>query len=353
MFLPWPAGDREQAQVEPEPETDVVKITTVESPDPALPGATEVVSPAPSAAAPAPPLPAASWTNIAPPEDLSAPRPARPSASTAERPTNRPTSAGSQSQGEVTGGQTVADFFAAFPRYPGAQPGSAAILRPEFDQARYLFNTVAGLDAIATEFQTNQLPNSGFTWQPHAQEPDFRVYQVQRDTGEIGYLHLIRQDDRTALYLEADAYTLAQLREARTEPMDSDRKREFATDIAMAMYAVGQTPANINDEQQWANKLVAPDTFKTSNGSLDKQRFEFFYATDLTDSLAAVGAQLQDALSSNPEKNYQFEALGELDGGNTLYAVQRDDSQIFIILAPAEDGRKVVIISTDSDPRSS
>ncbi|NJL00660.1 MAG: hypothetical protein HC910_08850 [Spirulinaceae cyanobacterium SM2_1_0] len=108
VYLPWPASQPESAEIEPEPESEaVVKITTLETP---------AAEPVVAMSSPAGTAPArASVGAIAPPEI----RAGGPRAIIASPPSG---SAALASATTSATPPTLRDFFAAFPRYPGAEP---------------------------------------------------------------------------------------------------------------------------------------------------------------------------------------------------------------------------------------
>ncbi len=345
LLLPWP--ERWSQSLEPEPEEETVQITLVETPaeagselsqPPADSAVTPTATPQPAQAAARPLAPPETFAPEATPPATPRPRGAAPSPAA-------PAAPGRQASGPR-------DFFAAFPRYPDAQPGSGGLLRPEFERAAYLYQTGDDLGAIAQTFQQTLLPGSGFTWQVQAQEAHFRVYHIQRETGEAGYLHLIRQDGRTALYLEAQPYTLAQLREATTEPMDNDAQQQFLTQFSMALYLMAAEGGQytLGDQQLRAReaellgKLADPAPF-LANGRLDRERFQLQGALRGRTS-TQVSAELSQALTDGYD-------LARIDryGEGELYKVTSDDAHIYLILAQAQD--EVVILSTNRDPRPS
>jgi len=337
LFAPWPPQAEDAA---PEPEEETVKITVLETPE-----AAPVASPAAS------PTPAASEAvagAIAPPETF---RTATLAPRTAPTPAPADSSAGSQpgrTANPRPGRSTVQDFFSAFPRYPNAQPGSAGILRPQFEQAAYLFHTGDGLEAIASYFQ-QALPERGFAWQPQLAEDNFQTYCVERDTGEVAYLHLIRQDDQTALFLNLQAYTLAQLYEAPTQPMAGTIRSDALLVLGMTLRNAGEFTFGRNKlrdrESELIGKMANPAPF-LANGHLDAQRFEL-QGTVRGRTASEVSADLAQAFASG---SYEVQPIGDYGGGE-LYKIQQADAHIYFIVAPAAD--EVVIISTDSDPRAS
>jgi hypothetical protein len=138
-----------------------------------------------------------------------------------------------ESTQEPTVAQKIIDFFATFPRYPGAEKGSDGVLRPEFDNATYIFNTKNSLEIVASMFEKEILPTENFTRpKPIRDEANFKTYEVSNSTGsEKNYLYLIFKDEKTVIYLEKENYTLAQLIKEQTE----ERKNQLLGGLWLAL----------------------------------------------------------------------------------------------------------------------
>ncbi|NER49088.1 MAG: hypothetical protein F6J92_20815 [Symploca sp. SIO1A3] len=126
-------------------------------------------------------------------------------------------------------------FFEEFPRYPDAAQGSAGVLRPEFEDAAYLFNTEDDWQAVTAKFEQELLPNDDFARPQEVTDADgFKVYKVSTATGdETKYLHLIAKDGKVAIYLESEEYDLSQLKELKIE--DNKEYQEFVSSLSFAI----------------------------------------------------------------------------------------------------------------------
>ncbi|NJL00661.1 MAG: hypothetical protein HC910_08855 [Spirulinaceae cyanobacterium SM2_1_0] len=219
-------------------------------------------------------------------------------------------------------------------------------MRPQFDQAAYLFHTRDTLVTIQGRLQRELLSDSGFSSAPHSQAPNFHVYSIQRDNGERGYLYLIRQDNTTALYLERDLYTLAELYEAPTQPMSASALSNVIINIGTTLWVLGDVTLGSNQlrdrEPELLDKMPAA---LVAQGRLD-QRFEIQGAVRDRTS-AEVSSEITKTLS---EQQYQVSQIAGYSGGD-LYRIEQADAHVYLVVAQAQD--EVVILSTDNDPRAS
>ncbi|MEQ9551420.1 MAG: hypothetical protein RIM23_17640 [Coleofasciculus sp. G3-WIS-01] len=246
--------------------------------------------------------------------------------------------------------QKEVNFFAIFPRYPGAEKGSGGVLRPEFDEANYIWHIEEDLETVASKFEKELLPNQNFQ-QPKLikNEGNFRVYEVSNTKGnETKYLHFIHKDSKTSIYLESESYDLKELVQNKTED-----RAEFlvmaslssAIEILKEQYKLKDF--NVEDD---LDTLVEADKFKRAN-------FDFTIARKTTADHPISPQELANTLNEQLQ-SLEFEPLsptgdGEY-GGGTLYKIKKDRFERYLILTPAKDEKEnliTVIILARDDPR--
>ncbi|NET58238.1 MAG: hypothetical protein F6K47_19400 [Symploca sp. SIO2E6] len=249
------------------------------------------------------------------------------------------------------------EFFEKFPRYPGATPGSAAVLRQDFEEAAYIFHTEDDLQTVAAKFEKELLPNDDFSRpKTKTNSDDFKVYEVSTDSGdETKYLHLISKDGKIAIYLESDEYSLNELMELKIE--DNREYFFFSSHISTAIGEIAKTH-NLEDfdSEEERNLLNEKDIF-------DDKIFNFTSAkktrsSDVTpkDIAKSLDEQLQIS-NKQLEADQKFEKLseeGQYGKGNLLYLVKNSKFKSYVTLAPATDdqGQRItVIILSQEDPR--
>ncbi|MEC4802850.1 MAG: hypothetical protein SAJ12_11355 [Jaaginema sp. PMC 1079.18] len=238
------------------------------------------------------------------------------------------------SRGDNTGnsGSTteISDFFALFPRYSNAQAGSGGILRSEFENAAYLYNTSDNISGVVAYFDS-ELPNTSFTWEQTFEDGNFKVYKVTNtETSETKYLHLFSQDEKTVLYLEENNYTLAQLSEAEVRVVVDT----VLTNIMTTAYINEIMLAEINDR----NPVDSRNLFL---GNAEEVKFY----TTLTEigSLSSFAEKIEQSVTeTNP--NFEFIKIGESQAGIT-YKFLEDNSFTYFTFVQGDDGQSVMIIS--------
>ena len=245
-----------------------------------------------------------------------------------------------ESTQEPTVAQKIIDFFATFPRYPGAEKGSDGVLRPEFDNATYIFNTKNSLEIVASMFEKEILPTENFTRpKPIRDEANFKTYEVSNSTGsEKNYLYLIFKDEKTVIYLEKENYTLAQLIKEQTE----ERKNQLLGGFIMVgieqikpQYKLDNfNPANDFD------RLEEKEKFKA-------QKFDLKHAKKTTADNPVSEEKLISSLE-NQLKLFNFESLSPEGkyGTSTVYKAKQGTSETYLVLAPAKDeqGKPITVI---------
>lgn len=268
---------------------------------------------------------------------------AEESAQTSQEPTQKSQDSVQTSQDptqEPTVAQKIISFFATFPRYPGAEKGSGGVLRPDFDNATYIFHTENNLESVASKFEKELLPTENFT-RPKLirDEANFRTYEVSNSTGtERNYLYLISKDNKTAIYLEKENYTLAQLINEQTE----ERKNQLLGGYIMAVieqikpqYKLDNfNPANDFD------RLDEKDKFKA-------QKFDLKHAKKTTADNPVSEEKLISSLEDQL-KIFNFESLSPEGnyGTSTVYKAKQGTSETYLVLAPAKDeqGKPITVI---------
>lgn len=248
-----------------------------------------------------------------------------------------------ESQGteqESTSAEKIIDFFATFPRYPGAEKGSGGVLRSQFDEATYIFHTPDDLATVASKFENELLPNQNFNRLKQVRsEADFRVYEVSNSRGsETNYLHLILKNGKTAIYLEAENYNLNQLTEAKTEERDDQLLGGFVIAVIDGLKA--QYNFKIFEPAVDLNRLDEKDKFKDRN-------FDFKTARKTTADKPVSEETLISSLNEQL-KLLSFEPLSKEGsyGKSVIYKVKQGTSEMYLVLAPAKDeqGRPITVI---------
>ncbi|HEY9833000.1 MAG TPA: hypothetical protein V6D26_20780 [Stenomitos sp.] len=241
---------------------------------------------------------------------------------------------------EPTVPQKIINFFATFPRYPGAEKGSGGVLRPDFENATYIFHTDNNLENVAAKFEKELLPTENFT-RPKLihNEDDFKTYEVSNSTGtETNYLHLIFKYNKTAIYLEKQNYTLAQLINEQTE----ERKNQLLGGYIVAVIE-GIKPQYKLDNFNPANdfdRLDEKDKFKA-------QKFDLKHAKKTTGDNPVSEEKLISSLETQL-KLLNFDSLSPEGkyGTSTVYKAKQGTSETYLVLAPAKDeqGKPITVI---------
>jgi len=253
------------------------------------------------------------------------------------------------------------EFFAKFPRYPDATPGSGSVLRPEFDDdnVAYIFHTEDDLPTVAEKFESELLPNNDFA-SPEAitDTDDFKVYKVSTSAGdETKYLHLIAKEGKIAIYLESEAYSLNDLMELKIED-DTDYKI-FMSSLSFAIEFIKITHNLENfDSETELNLLNEQEVF-------NEDKFDFQIARKTKSSHPVEPFALADSLNkqlqqsnSDLEAEQKFEKLskeGKYGEENLLYLVKNSKFKSYLTLAPAKDAQGApitVMILSQKDPRT-
>ncbi|MCA1993297.1 MAG: hypothetical protein LDL41_14845 [Coleofasciculus sp. S288] len=257
----------------------------------------------------------------------------------------------SQGSDEGTGlAEKIEDFFSIFPRYPGAKKRSGGVLRTDFDDATYLFHTEDTLETVASKFEKELLPNEKFTRPERIRdETNFKVYRVSsKSTGETKYLHLIFKDGKTAIYLESDNYSLAQLIEARTE--DSG----YTLFTGYIFTAINSVKLQYNlkdfDPENDINNLVATEQFRGKNFALNNARKTTAANPISVDNLVSSLKEQLQKLSELRAKPLSLEVQEGGYEGTPLYKVTDGQYDSYLIFAPTKDNQTVIILARD-DPR--
>ena len=231
-----------------------------------------------------------------------------------------------------TSAQKIRDFFSTFPRYPRAEKGSGGVLRPEFDNATYIFHTEDNLETVASKFEKKLLPNQNFASpKPVNQEDNFKVYEVSNSTGlETNYLYLISQNGKTAIYVEKENYTVAQLIEAQTEDRNND-VFETAVSIAIEVIKRNYDLADASDTDR--DKLVEKDRFP-------REKFDFKMArktkADKPVETSVLASSLNEQLRQLDPSFEPLSSVGKY-GGGLLYKLKKGEYETYLVLAPAKD----------------
>ncbi|HBE20367.1 MAG TPA: hypothetical protein DDW51_22855 [Cyanobacteria bacterium UBA11367] len=254
---------------------------------------------------------------------------------------NKPSSPPSSGTGNNTPAPIV-NFFAQFPRYPGAEKGSGGVLRSQFDEAAYIFHTTDILGNVSSYFERELQKSSNFKPPKPLTtgESNLKIYEISNSTGsETNYLHLIVKGGKTVIYLESKNYTMAQLIDAETE----DRKDEMLVGYlfeAIAFVKKQYKLQNFNPDTD-LDTLADKDKFQTSNFILKK-------AIKTTSNSPVSNNQLIDALNLYL-KNYKLEPLSNEGnyGGGTLYTLKSGKYESYIVFAPTKDNQTVIIWSND------
>ncbi|HEY9652583.1 MAG TPA: hypothetical protein V6C95_18140 [Coleofasciculaceae cyanobacterium] len=239
--------------------------------------------------------------------------------------------------------QKIVEFFAVFPRYPGAKKGSGGVLRSQFDEATYIFHTDDNLERVASKFEKELLPNENFARPKEIRnDTNFKVYEVSSDTGEKKFLHLISKQGKTAIYLESDNYSLEQLTDAETE----DRDYDLFTGYIFTAIEMVKSQYNLKnfDPEKDIDTLMAREQFTSEKFDLKKARKTTpDKPVSQNDLVSSLNQQLNTLgfASLSPEGNYERAAL---------YKVANEKYVSYIVLAPTKDNQIVIILSKD-DPR--
>jgi hypothetical protein len=327
------------------PEEDVVKITQLPVPGAKTKNAT---APAPPTRTRSPqqtlrstprresPVRLAAERSFAPSLDSeSQPREnSQPTSGSPEKsPSSRQTSQSSTRDSTSDSTPPPDDFFENFPRYPNAQQGSSGVLRPEFEQG-YVFNTSDSLDTVIAKFESELLPPSPFRWENRASESNFRVYQVLRSSDrESKFLHFIVENNTTVLYLESNQYSLEELKNAKTEPMDFF---EAASVIGLLGDEIKKDTSNRVEKLQNRNAFEGKD-------------FDFFIPkTDNFSSPENMAASLEKTLTKQ-DPDYKFAKISDY-GGGLLYKITTANSHIYLTFVSTPE-RELLIAYSQEDPR--
>ncbi|MEC4984799.1 MAG: hypothetical protein SAJ37_06865 [Oscillatoria sp. PMC 1068.18] len=365
LMLPVPS-DSKKAKIEPlEPEKEEeVKITklppkTSPSPTPkASPQASISPSPtpkpSPSVAQPKPTPQQIANQLLNPPKLTSTPTPIptstpqtkptstptpTPTSTPQIKPTSTPTPASTPTPTPTqtpssTPSQTLEDFLREFPTYQQAQPGSGEILRPEFDQSAYIYNTNDKLEQVTNAFKSNLLPAKDYNAQLITEENNFQVLEVSK--GKITqYLHLISQGEKVAFVLLEKAYSLDKIKTAKTGEVDFNQTA-FIVIIAQLekQYEEGTTPVD---------RSLLSSEFKDSN------KFDYRVMTGASFLNPPTKEQLiNDLRNLFQQESFNFEEVGSY-GGGSLFKVSRETFEIYVVFAPAGD--RTAIIIAEEDPR--
>lgn len=224
---------------------------------------------------------------------------------------------------------TPADPFAEFPRYPNAQPGSAGVLKPEYDKG-YVFNKTEALEQVATNFE-KLLQAKGFTPAAATGDATFKVYQVSKGDAAPQFLHLISQDGKTVMLLAPQAYSLDALKNSQVEQQTAE-ERALDTAFKEVDDELVLSAINITD-------LVDPNKFSSVQlgGLLGKAKQK---------TPEELGSYLQSKLSL---KGFVVSPLGDYGGGK-LYKISQNNFITYLSLVPTQDGKGTAILTLKNPP---
>lgn len=253
---------------------------------------------------------------------------------------NKPSSPASPGTGNNT--PPPVNFFAQFPRYPGAEKGSGGVLRSQFDEAAYIFHTTDILGNVSSYFETELHKNSNFKPpQPLAtNESNLKIYKISNATGsETNYLHLIVKGGKTVIYLESKNYTMAQLIENKTENAGNPI---FAAYLAGAIEDIKKSYnlKDFNPETDLEN-LAEKDKFSIN-------KFEFTSSRKTTSERPVSNNELLEGLNESLKK-FNLDSLSEEGnyGGGNLYKLKSGKYESYIVFAPTKDNQIVIILSNN------
>jgi hypothetical protein len=328
-------------------EEDVVKITRIRGSDakdasqssaPPFPSSTPTPQPPPRSSQ-RQEVPARLTAARSPELRLNAESQERERSETSSEPENDRPSSGTSPKKQTTSEPTNPpdDFFENFPKYPNVRKGSGGVLRPEFENG-YVFNTGDSLETVVAKFERELLPPSPFRWENRTNESNFRVYQVFRSSDdESKFLHLIFEENKTVLYLESQLYSLEDLKNAKTEPMNDLKTAE----ILLVFLKSG----NLLDKNEDAiNQIVHPELF-------DRSGFTFYVPQTQPIDFSSVDNFIA-ALEKNLKKEdttYEMRKVSDYQEG-MLYKLTQENSHIYLIFVPTKE-QKTVIVMSPNDPR--
>lgn len=232
----------------------------------------------------------------------------------------------------------VQNPFADFPFPNNAEIGSLGLLSGETDKSAR--NTADGIDQVVS-FYNSQLPLKKFTSSSVTDEPELKVYQVNKEGGDSQFLHLISKQGKTVIVLASQPIPKEDLKslkdaEARSPEeiafYDIIKQLENNEDLALAAVEPGDI-----------TKFPEPDKFNDTN------KFEFRSKTVSFKPMSPqeLFAEVEASLTGNGFT--QISQEGNYGGTNVLtYKVTQGSFSRYLYFVPTSDNRTVIILSKDS-----
>ncbi|NEQ24375.1 MAG: hypothetical protein F6K28_35715 [Microcoleus sp. SIO2G3] len=232
----------------------------------------------------------------------------------------------------------VQNPFADFPFPNNAEIGSLGLLSGETDKSAR--NTADDIDQVVS-FYNSQLPPKKFTASSVTDEPELKVYQVNKEGGDSQFLHLISKEGKTVIVLASQPIPKEDLKslkdaEARTPEeiafYDIIKQLENNEDLALAAVEPGDI-----------TKFPEPDKFNNTN------KFEFRSKTVPFKPMSPqeLFAEVEASLTANGFT--QISQEGNYGGANVLtYKVTQGSFSRYLYFVPTSDNRTVIILSKDS-----
>ncbi len=252
-------------------------------------------------------------------------------------------------------------FFRDFPYYLGSLMTSGGILQPKFNDSKYIYHTSDSLKDVAEHFE-KQLKDKGFTLEATTNEDNFKVYKVSRDNTSQ-FLHLVSQDEKTAIFLDSESQSLDELKnQEKTEDAQPELVKFYDT---FKQKVINNPELQLQKlEQSDLERFPEADALRNINEKTDNVELDRFLEKLLLDRLEVITSpakpipleQLTSTISSeltNGEDMFKVEQVGTYGGGN-LYEVTKDDNfKIYMILVSTQDKKipRTGIILSKDDPR--
>jgi hypothetical protein len=239
---------------------------------------------------------------------------------------------------EQTPNSEVQNPFADFPFPNNAEIGSLGLLSGETDKSAR--NTAEGIEKVVS-FYNSQLPQKKFTSSSVTDEPELKVYQVNKEGGDSQFLHLISKEGKTVIVLASQPIPKEDLKslkdaEARSPEeiafYDIIKQLENNEDLALAAVEPGDV-----------TKFPEPDKFNDTN------KFEFRSKTVSFKPMSPqeLFAEVEASLTANGFT--QISPEGNYGGANVLtYKVTQGSFSRYLYFVPTSDNRTVIILSKDS-----
>lgn len=240
--------------------------------------------------------------------------------------------------------QTTNNPFADFPIYSGAQHGSGAVLKSDYDTAGYVYYVAGEMGQVAPNFE-QQVKAKGFTLSPLPGDSVFKVYQVSKGNTPPQFLHLISQDGKTVMLLAPSQYTLEALKnDSIQNPVETTLETIFQQ-VDQEISTAAIDPNNHKDIPD----LAEAAKFVDRDGNPDVNKFNFrAKTTPKSIALQDLASKLEAQMRSNglePVKVGNY-------GGGSVYKVSKSGttSILYLILAPADSNKRTYIITSKQAP---